>query len=387
MHIGPPDRLVRATPPTSRRNRRRRVVLAWMVAGSLLLHLALLAVVWLLRAHGAPSQTIAADSDVAVVFQSAGDKQAATASPNPAPTASTAVGNPAVQQAPPTPTPSTEAPTSQPVPPAPQPAPPTPQQEASLQLPQPPQPETPPPAPTPPPPAPTPPAPAPPTPAPPAQPPPASPPQPTPAPQASTQPPTVSLDPSDEGEMPLVPQFTMPPSPPRPLPPLTVPTPKAPPSPPRPRAFTQQVPRSRSGFPMPQNWSLATGPSSLLAEHGTDLASRSRGSRFNSDYKHVAGADPGEDWAAELHRWASDHAYYPDGAAENNEEGVATIQATIDRYGKVLNVDLVEGSGSTLLDAAWLAEWRHAIVPRFPPGTPEDSTTILYTIHYILVRR
>ena len=348
-----------------------------MLAGSVLLHLVLLGLILFFHPHGAPASAAAvADSDVSVVFQSAGEKQAATATPNPAPAASTALGN---LEAKPTPTPSqsTAAPTPpptpppQPVAPAPAPteaAPPTPpappqevpQQEASLQPPQPQAPATPPT------PAPPPPTPAPPT------------------PQAATPPPMVSLDPSEEGETPVVPQQTVPP-PPQPFQ-LSVPTPSRPPPPPRPRAFTQQVPRSRSGFPMPQNWSLATGPASLLSQHGVDRPEAPRGSQSDSEYKHLAGADPGEDWAAELHRWASDHAYYPREASDNGEEGEATIQATINRYGKVMSLQLVSGSGSTFLDAAWLSEWRNATVPRFPPGTPEDTTTLLYTIHYILVR-
>jgi TonB family protein len=138
---------------------------------------------------------------------------------------------------------------------------------------------------------------------------------------------------------------------------------------------------------MPQNWSLNTGPGSLLAQKGVDYASTRRGSESNAEYRHISGADPGEDWAAELHRWAADHAYYPPQAAENGEEGVATVQVTINRYGKVLSTDLVSKSGSSFLDMAWVGEWRNATVPRFPPGTPEDTTTILYTIHYILIHR
>ena len=359
MHIRPPDRFVRATPPVSRRSQRRRTALRWMLAGSLLLHLAIFGLVWLLHRRGAPEETESAASDVAVVFQSAGKQEASTASPTPTPTPSTQMGNPQGVPNPPAPTVATSVPSQAPAPP-PQPRPPAlqppqpapqeaaaPQREASLQ---PPQAETP-PAPT-----------------------------PQPAPPPPQQPPTVSLDPSDEGETPIVPRFVMP-QPPAPLPPLP------PRTPPRPRAFTQSVPRSPSGFPQPQNWSLASGPESLLSQRGTDVSSRPRGSQSNADYKHLAGADPGEDWAAELHRWASDHAYYPREAAENGEEGVATIQATIDRYGKVLSVDLVDRSGSAFLDMAWVGEWRHAMVPRFPPGTTEDTTTILYTIHYILVRR
>jgi protein TonB len=138
---------------------------------------------------------------------------------------------------------------------------------------------------------------------------------------------------------------------------------------------------------MPQNWSLNTAPQSLLGQRGSDQSTSQRGGRNDSSYRHLGGADPGEDWAEALHRWAAAHAYYPPQAAQNGEDGTATVHLVINRYGKVLSVDLVDRSGSQFLDAAWLGTWRGATVPQFPPDTKEDTTTIEYTIHYILVRR
>ena len=200
------------------------------------------------------------------------------------------------------------------------------------------------------------------------------------APTIPKPPATVSLQEQDSDlPLPQLPAFQMP-QPPPPLPPK-------PGRPPAPRTFSNTTPRSPSGFPLPQNWSLSTGPTSLLGPRGTDQTTNQRGSQSDASYRHLAGADPGADWAAELHRWAAEHSYYPPQAVQNGEYGTATVQLTIDRYGHVLTVDLVDRSGSPWLDMAWLGEWRHATVPRFPPGTPEDTTTILYTIHYILVRR
>ena len=376
MYVQPPDRLTRSL-QAARRRRRTRRALQWTVAVSVLLHLLLLAVLWPWQAKQAPQDVSTPSDDVAVVFQKASDKAASTRSENPAPQPSAAQGNPDGTAHPPVPTTSTQAPAAAtpPVPePAPQPpgppAPTPPQQEASLQPPPQPAPPTPPQPETPP----TPPTPEPPTPAPPqAQP-------PTPAPR---QPPTVSLEPSDEGEQPVVPPFVMP-QPPLPLPPLP---PRPPPPPRRPPAVVQAIPRSPSGFPLPQNWSLASGSQSLLSQRGTDNAARPRGGRSNSELRVVSGTDPGEDWEAELRRWVERRLYYPPEAAEEGQDGPSVVTVTIDKYGRVTHMDLASSSGYPLLDMAWEGVWRGATAPPFPQGTPGDSVTLQYTLMYILHRR
>ncbi len=352
-----------------------------MLAGSLLLHALLLAVVLFWPQPDQPSgQEDIAANDVSLVMQS--DSQspipASTKSPDQQ-TPSVAAGSPAV----PTvtqPSPNTAAPVQASS--APTPSPPTPEQP-----PAPPVPDQPPPVP------PTPPqaAAAQPTPAPPPAPvqeasiPPPTPsvPDTTPLPPAPATPPQVSLTPPP----PQPPAFQqpppfVPPQPPPPLPPLPQPRPR----PPTPRRYARPVPRSPSGFPMPQDWSLNQAPSPL-SSHGFDTASAPRGGHDDQSYKHIGGADPGPDWMSELHRWAAAHAYYPEEARNEGQQGSVTVHLVIDHYGHVLSVDMVDSSGSPFLDAAWAGEWRNAKVPAFPQGTMGDTTTIEYTINYILIRR
>jgi len=137
---------------------------------------------------------------------------------------------------------------------------------------------------------------------------------------------------------------------------------------------------------MPQNWALNRAPAPM-ASHGFDSAPAPRGGEDDQSYKHIGGADPGPDWLDELHRWAAAHAFYPQEAAQEGEQGSVTVQVQIDHFGHVLNVDMVSRSGSQWLDLAWLGQWRHATVPSFPQGTMGDTTTLQYTINYILIHR
>ncbi|MEJ1977389.1 MAG: energy transducer TonB [Acetobacteraceae bacterium] len=204
-----------------------------------------------------------------------------------------------------------------------------------------------------------------------------------PPPPAPPRPPEVSLT-TPPPPAPLLPQppAFVEPQPPLPLPPLP-PRPRA--ARPSPRPVTRPEPRSPSGFPLPQNWALSQAPS--LSARGVSSGTAPRGSHDDQNYKHIGGADPGPDWLDELHRWAAAHAYYPTEAAEAGEAGSVTVQVQIDHYGNVLSVDMVSRSGSQWLDLAWLGEWRHAKVPSFPQGTMGDTTTLQYTINYILIRR
>ena len=80
-----------------------------------------------------------------------------------------------------------------------------------------------------------------------------------------------------------------------------------------------------------------------------------------------------------------EHDYYPREAGEQGQEGASTVTVTIDHYGQVQSVELVDGSGYPMLDMAWVGTWRKAKVPPFPPGTQGDKTTLLYTLDYILI--
>jgi periplasmic protein TonB len=101
----------------------------------------------------------------------------------------------------------------------------------------------------------------------------------------------------------------------------------------------------------------------------------------------VTGAQVGSDWIAMLHAWWSQHGYYPPQAAQAGEDGTVRIHVVVNRYGKVLGVELIGRSGSQWLDLAAQAVFRGANLPPFPPATPEPQADLDLTINYLLYRR
>jgi protein TonB len=100
----------------------------------------------------------------------------------------------------------------------------------------------------------------------------------------------------------------------------------------------------------------------------------------------VSGAQVGTDWIMQLHEWWEQHGYYPNQAAFRGEDGTVKIHVEMDRYGKVLGVELTGRSGSQWLDLAALSVFRGATLPPFPPSTPEGRAELDLTINYILYR-
>lgn len=329
-----------------------------MVLGSLLLHALVLALL-LFTLPKTPQQPAADPSSFEIVTDGGA---ATTSSPGqaaapPAATPGTAAPEPGPSPVPsplsaaPVPAPATATP---PPAPAPSPEPPQPPPPAPETLPEPPQPPE-----TPPPPqaqAPTPPA-----------------------------PPQVQLPPQEQPQAEPLPE--------PPIPPVTPPTPAPPtPTPPRPRRPTQLArptyrppPRNPSGFPAPQDWSFGGGLPSHPSRQGAQGQAEQSGP--SQPAPRISGAQLGRDWIAAYSAWVQAHLYYPEQAALNGEDGTAEVILDIDRYGKVLSVELVTPSGSQWLDLSTQGMFRGAHVPPFPQGTKEDTATIDQTIHYILHRR
>lgn len=94
--------------------------------------------------------------------------------------------------------------------------------------------------------------------------------------------------------------------------------------------------------------------------------------------------DVGSDWMSSLSKWVNAHAYYPQAAVEQNQQGTAEVEFDVDRKGNVSNLRLLTSSGSTFLDQAWYGIFQGAQLPPFPANTKSDHVTVDYTIHYIL---
>ncbi len=96
-------------------------------------------------------------------------------------------------------------------------------------------------------------------------------------------------------------------------------------------------------------------------------------------------------WEAEMEARVNSHDFYPAIAITKHEEGITTVQVTIDKTGKVLDVEPVSSSGFDPLDDAWLSVFSRRTVPRptpdmysaFNPGG--DSYTFRATLQYELI--
>jgi TonB family protein len=93
----------------------------------------------------------------------------------------------------------------------------------------------------------------------------------------------------------------------------------------------------------------------------------------------------GADWANALSRWVSEHAFYPDQAARNLEEGDAKVHVRADPDGRVREVELIGKSGSMWLDLALLSLFRDQHIPPLPSGD-HDPIEFDFLMHYVLIR-
>jgi protein TonB len=339
----------------------RRQRLARWIIGSLLVHAALVALLFLSPPKRSPPEP-AASNEVPVVFDTSGGGPAL---PQPEATQST-LGDPdPVPPLPNTP-PLPDAPPAPPSPPSPQPlaqAPPAPPGVM-------PPPPVPPDAPIDPVPAPLPPRTL-----------PAEPPPPLlaqPAPPLTPEPPP----PSDTAELLLPPP--PPPPPPQPVAPRVA-TPR--PSSPFPGTLdlTRQPPLAFAQPPRPQ----ARAPRPLgrmdLSMGNVPAQRSTRGERAGGNMSHVAGAEASGSWNGAFMAWVREHGFYPPQAAQNGEDGSVMVRVVIERSGRVRSVEMRRPSGSVWLNMGLQSMFRSQVVPPFTPDMQGETTTMDFTMHYIIV--
>ena len=122
----------------------------------------------------------------------------------------------------------------------------------------------------------------------------------------------------------------------------------------------------------------AVNPAGALG-HATD--------RPNSDGRasgagSAATANNGAAWMGKLKQWWDQHSFYPGEASQTNEGGSVRVRIVIAADGQVTSIEVVQGSGSSVLDLAALAVFRNARLPPFPPGTPALPADVVVTLHY-----
>jgi periplasmic protein TonB len=96
----------------------------------------------------------------------------------------------------------------------------------------------------------------------------------------------------------------------------------------------------------------------------------------------AGGANMGAAWMGKLKQWWDQHSFYPNEASRTNEGGNVKVRIVIAPDGQVTSIQLVQGSGMSVLDAAAIAVFRNARLPPFPPGTPAPPADVVVTLHY-----
>lgn len=161
-----------------------------------------------------------------------------------------------------------------------------------------------------------------------------------------------------------VPDFRPPPAPPKQEP---RPEPRKPTPPPQ----QQQKAEPKSAAPTPRaaNPAPSPAPSTSPSPHSgfASAAPPAAGSPQPGSAPVVA---PG--WNALLAAWLAANRRYPEEARRRSVEGEVTVRFSVASDGRVTEVSIVAGSGSSALDGAAVAMLRGARLP--PPGTDVTRT-------------
>jgi protein TonB len=110
-----------------------------------------------------------------------------------------------------------------------------------------------------------------------------------------------------------------------------------------------------------------------------------RGALSAAPKSDIDSEEGGPDWRNALAKWVAEHAYYPERAREDGEEGDARVHVVADHNGRVREVELIGRSGSIWLDLALQALFRDAHIP--PLNTPgNEPIEFNFLMRYILRR-
>jgi protein TonB len=89
-------------------------------------------------------------------------------------------------------------------------------------------------------------------------------------------------------------------------------------------------------------------------------------------------------WLGKVSAWLLAHRSYPEVARRRGQQGTVVVHAEVDSEGHVLQVSMVNGSGSALLDEAAMSLVRFASLPPFPADMPVPTQAITVPIRYEL---
>ncbi len=207
-----------------------------------------------------------------------------------------------------------------------------------------------------------------------------APPMPPPPPPAPSSSPAAR---EEEVQVPDMPLSALSSPPPIPSPPPPRPAPRHSSRPARPRP----VPQQKYVFLNGMNYGNVSPamPPPVHAPAGMNFSLPSSDAQAATSSDFAVKGNAGADWEAALTKWVEEHAYYPQAAVEQNQQGTATVEFTVDRNGHVTGLRLLSSSGSTFLDQAWELLFSQNTLPPFPPDAKDDHVVVRYTVHYILM--
>jgi protein TonB len=78
------------------------------------------------------------------------------------------------------------------------------------------------------------------------------------------------------------------------------------------------------------------------------------------------------------------HKSYPQEARRRGEQGNVVLRFVVERSGRVAEVAVVRGSGSSILDAAAEALLRNAALPAFPAAMSQPSVVVTVQLRFAL---
>jgi protein TonB len=117
---------------------------------------------------------------------------------------------------------------------------------------------------------------------------------------------------------------------------------------------------------------MSLGPAARGTANPTPYSDRDDG-REGADYRNLLSA------------WVAAHAYYPEQARRDGDEGDAKVHVIAAPDGRVKEVELIGKSGSMWLDLALLALFRDQRIPAYPGGGGEPIE-FNFLMHYVLIR-
>ncbi len=89
-------------------------------------------------------------------------------------------------------------------------------------------------------------------------------------------------------------------------------------------------------------------------------------------------------WLSGVGAWLLAHRSYPEAARQRGQQGTVVVHFTVERDGHVVEVTIVRGSGSDMLDQAAMALLQNARLPPFPIDMTMPQQSMTVPLHYRL---